>query len=303
MKGKDKMNEKDLTLKGCMAGRIIALLPPSARREISTLAVSRRGFYTALSEIRIRIGKQSVLTVGTETVKLRASVDTEGFMRIFNALTEDALYAHRGTLREGYVPLAEGVRMGVCGDFSEGGELSRPTSLVFRFPTAECESAEQLYAAWEKSRSGMLIYSPVGVGKTSALRSLADLISRRTELNVVAVDERYEFLPERCPAADVLRGHTKAKGLEIAKRVLGADVILVDEIGNSEEARAVLSVGRGGASVIATAHAESESELGASESIRLLLDSGYFKLLAGLSITGERRTVKITKFEKEPLTV
>ena len=286
-----------------MAKRIISLLPPAVRREIGTLADSQRSFYSSLSEIRIRAGKQSVITVGNETVRLRASVGTEDFMRIFNTLTEDALYAHRATLKDGFVPLADGVRMGVCGDFSEGGELSRPTSLVFRFPTAECEVAELLYEAWEGSRSGMLIYSPAGGGKTSALRSLADLISRRTELNVVAVDERYEFLPEGCPAADVLRGHSKARGLEIAKRVLGADVILVDEIGNSEEARAVLSVGRGGAFVIATAHAESESELGASESSRILLDSGYFKLLAGLSVKDGARTVKITEFEKEPLNV
>lgn len=284
-------------------GRVLGILPSATRREIESIASARRDFYSSLSEIRIRLGKQSSISVSGQTQRLSVRVGKEEFSRLFDTVTDGALFSHRETLKEGYIPLGDGVRLGVCGDFSASGELYTPTTLVFRIPTSRCERAEELFCAWERNRSGMLIYSKRGGGKTSALRALTDLISSRTELKVVAVDERYEFLPEECPCADVLRGHDKAKGIEIAKRVLGADVILVDEIASAEETRAVLSVGRGGASVIATAHAESLEELLSSEAIRPLCDSGYFSDYAGLFTLEGGRVVKITVKSRKTLTV
>jgi stage III sporulation protein AA len=283
--------------------RILQILPTAIGREIKSIASVRRDFYTSLSEIRIRLGKQSSISVCDRAQRLSSRVESDEFSRLFDTLTDGALFSHRETLREGYIPLGDGVRLGVCGDFSASGELYTPTSLVFRIPTLRCERGEELYEAWNINRRGFLIYSSRGGGKTSALRTLADMISRRTELNVVAVDERYEFLTDECPCADVLRGHEKAKGIEIAKRVLGADVILVDEIGSAEEARAVLSVGRGGASVIATAHADSIEELLSSEAIRPLCDFAYFSHYAGLFTSEGERRVKITEHSVATLTV
>ena len=277
--------------------RIIEMLPPAVRREISSVAACRRDFSLDASEIRLRSEGECTITLGGETLRLSARVRREEFIKLFERVTEGAVFSHRSTLREGYIPLGDGVRLGVCGDFSESGELRSPTSFVFRIPCAPCEVSEELYSVWESSRAGMLIYSGAGGGKTSALRALTDIISRRTDLKVVAVDERYEFTDGECPAADILRGNDKPKGIEIAKRVLAAEVILVDEIGSLDESRALLSVGRGGAIIIATAHARTLSELCASSAHKPLIESGSFKHCVGLEVADGVRRINVAAID------
>ena len=239
MKGKEQMNNKQYSRAKERIDGIIETLPSALRREILSVAASRRDFYTALSEIRIRLEKESSVTVSGEMIRLVSEVGAADFAELFDTVTDGALYSHQRTLAEGYIPLADGVRLGVSGDFADGS-LRSPTSLVFRIPCSRCEVAESLYSAWERAPQGMMIFSGVGGGKTSALRALADLISTRTAKRVVAIDERYEFLPDECRCADVLQGYGKAKGVEIAKRVLGAQVILVDELGGADEAPSAL---------------------------------------------------------------
>ena len=278
---------------------IASLLPQSVRGELYSIAATRRDFYTALSEIRIRRDGHSSVVLAGRSSRLFSRVGSEDFSSIFDKVTEGSLYAYKETLKNGYLPLKYGVRLGVCGDFSSGG-LIAPTSFVFRLPSAACEVAEELYSVWQETRRGMLIYSVSGGGKTSALRALTSLISERLGVRCVVIDERYEFIPEECRCADILRGYSKAKGIEIAKRSLAAEVVIVDEIGSLEDAEAVLSVGRGGASVIATAHAGSMNELEHSRAHKLLLDAEYFSSAVGLVTCDGKRGIDVTKLDSEP---
>lgn len=273
---------------------VASVLPHSIRGELYSIAATRRDFYSSLSEIRIRRDGASSIVLSGRSSRLFSRVGGEDFYSIFEKVTEGALYAHKETLRNGYLPLKYGVRLGVCGDYSEGG-LIEPSSFVFRLPSSACEVAEQLYSVWRESMRGMLIYSVTGGGKTSALRALTSLISERTGLRCVVIDERYEFLTEECRCADILRGYSKAKGIEIAKRSLSAEVVIVDEIGSLEDAEAVLSVGRGGASVIATAHAGSMNELEHSRAHKLLLDADYFSSAVGLISEDGKRSIDLTR--------
>ena len=275
------------------AERIISLLPSATARELAALAISRRDFYETLSEIRIRCEGTSIITQNGECVALLSRVGRREFLELFDRVTDGAIYSHRETLREGYIPLGDGIRLGVCGDYSHG-ELQRPSALVFRMPSVRCECAETLYTEWANACDGMLIFSGAGGGKTSALRALGALIAQRQMLHTVAIDERYEFLPEDSSELELLRGYGKARGMEMAKRVLGADVVLVDEIGTLEESEAILSVGRGGCSVIATAHAGNYSELIRSRAIAPLIESEYFSVIAELRLDDGVRSVDIT---------
>ena len=105
----------------------------------------------------------------------------------------------------------------------------------------------------------------------------------------MVVDERCEF--DLCDyengTVDILRGIPKAKGIEIAKRTLSAEIILVDEIGSAEECEALLSVGAGGVPIIATAHSGDFGELCRSETIRPLIDRGYFSSYVKLYRSGK----------------
>ena len=54
---------------------------------------------------------------------------------------------------------------------------------------------------------------------------------------------------------DILSGYPKSRGIEIAVRSLGAQVIVCDELGDEEEAQAILRMRSGGVPLIASAHA------------------------------------------------
>ena len=130
----------------------------------------------------------------------------------------------------------------------------------------------------------MLIYSPPGGGKTSAIRDLAGRISREALLRVSVIDERRELLAEDLSDApiDILSGYRKAEGIEIAMRTLSPEVMIIDEIADEAEAMALLSVGRGGIPIIATAHAEDIKEALERRAVRVLYDGGYLDLFIRL---------------------
>ena len=103
-------------------------------------------------------------------------------------------------------------------------------------------------------------------------------------MRVVAVDERRELYQGIYADAfvDILSGYKKAKGIEIAVRTLNAEVVMVDEIGSAEEAKAISAVGDGGALIIATVHSPSEVCLMRKPGVRELISEGRFGILAGL---------------------
>lgn len=278
---------------------VISILPPSVRRELLRIGEGRSDFPEGLSEIRIRCGVGSAAVLSGENLRLLSRVGKNEFNSIFDRVVGGSLYTHATSLKEGFVTLEDGVRVGICGDFiSESGILRGVSALVFRLPFSRCEFAEDIFREWDACCGGMLIYSLPGGGKTSALRALAPMIAKRLAKRVVVIDERYEFLSSECDEFDVIRGYGKAKGIEIAKRTLSAEIILVDEIGSREETEALLSVGRGGIPVIATAHADSFAELCRQRGLAPLIEKEYFERFVHLYSDRGSRKIEIHKAEE-----
>ena len=280
--------------------RILGKLPPKMRLELDNIMKRRGGVMP--SEIRLRIGRcSSVLFLG-ERVNLLSSLNSEDIARMVDVLTEGAFYAHQSTLLSGYMTIDGGVRVGISARASYNGEelvgISEVSSLVFRIPSQKCEVGEELYRAFCNTVSGMLIYSPPGIGKTSALRELVRIIgSGKDGENVVVVDERLEFIPEdyEKSSVDILRGYKKTDGMEIALRTLSPDVIAVDEIGSLREAELMRAFTSGGVRIIATAHADSLSGLFLRRNIEPFISSGVFDTFVGLSSLGGKRRIFVTK--------
>ena len=84
-----------------------------------------------------------------------------------------------------------------------------------------------------------------GVGKTTLLRSVAKkLSSGESPMRTVVIDTRGELSfsndsEDLC--LDVLSGYPRRDGVDIATRCLNAEVIICDEIGDYEEAMALLA--------------------------------------------------------------
>ena len=177
---------------------VLSYLPVSISDEIRRILKGRRDGTGALCEIRIRAEGRSSLAFGCESVPLYYTVKRSEAEHIVSALCEGALYACRESLTNGYLTIAGGIRVGVCGYARyEGGSLvgvSDMRSFVFRLPAEKCEVEKEIYEAFCLSRRGMLIYSPPGIGKTTALRSLAASVgSGYGARKVCVVDERCEF--------------------------------------------------------------------------------------------------------------
>ncbi len=269
--------------------RVIGKLPYDVRREILQIGASRKSFPSGLSEIRLRAGGRCSIIFTCESIPLLSGANESELEEVLMKVVDGSVYAYRDTLAEGYIPIDGGVRVGVCGraryDKGELVGIHGVSSLVFRLPFGECLFADKLAELFSgSSRSGLLIYAPPGGGKTTALRSLAKMLSSGAfAKRVCIIDERCEFFPEDylgCEV-DILRGYKRAEGIEIATRTLTPEIIVIDEIGASE-AEGLRSVIRCGIPVIATAHAMSIDELFKKPSLMPLIRDGVFDLFAGI---------------------
>lgn len=269
--------------------RVLNLLPRAMADEILRIALSRRGGTEDIREVRIRRGGVCSLFIGNENIRLYKGMNEEETEQLISRIIGGALYAHRDSIAAGYVSLEGGVRVGICGSAAyEGNKLvgiSDMRSLLFRIPSGRCDFADELYEIFLCGiGQGMLIYSPPGRGKTTALRSLAKSIgSGSRPSRVCVVDERCEFCSEDylgCEV-DILKGYKRREGVEIATRTLSPDLIMIDEIG-ADDADSLMSVVKCGIPLIATAHAGSIGELLKKPSLRGLFMAEVFSLAVGI---------------------
>jgi stage III sporulation protein AA len=279
-----KLKEKGL------AEGVISLMPQGIGDEIFRVALSRKCGTLGISEIMLRRDGRSSVVIGGECVGLSYRLTRDECERLFSRLVGGALYAHRDSIADGYISLDGGVRVGISGAAKYESDrlvgISDIRSLLFRIPTGRCDFADELYSVYKAGiGTGMLIYSPPGVGKTTALRALAHRIgSGRDALRVAVVDERCEFSEgdySGCEV-DILRGYKRREGVEIATRTLSPGLIMIDEIG-AEDADQLMTVVRCGIPMIATAHASSFEEVMAKPSLQRILSSSVFSVFVGLS--------------------
>ena len=276
--------------------RILDLLPyrlsDAVRREMRVCGVG-----TVCEEIRVRRGRMSSLTLsGGINLPLDVSLSGDEMEGTVDRLCGGSLYAHGDTIKKGYISLAGGIRAGVAGRAAvENGRIigvSDISGICIRLPhfvridpTPICDLLRELDFS-----SGVLVYSPPGVGKTTLLRSVASELSRGDNATrVCIVDSRGELefgLMARNICADILSGYPKAEGIEIALRTMNARVIVCDEIGSEDEVGAICSAALGGAALLASAHASDISGLMAKKNIKYLHDAGAFGAYVGISRQG-----------------
>jgi stage III sporulation protein AA len=83
--------------------------------------------------------------------------------------------------------------------------------------------------------------------------------------------------------SDVLDGCPKALGMMMLVRSMSPQLVVTDELGRAEDARAVEEVINTGASLLATAHGQNVRELIRRPSLAYLLGNNFFERLIVLS--------------------
>lgn len=274
-------------------------------------AILRTGM-TSIEEIRLHKGRILTVTSRQKTLGCDVIVSERELQEIFTRMCGGSLYAYEETIRQGYLPLDGGIRVGVCGSAAcENGKIigvHSITGLMIRIPHAVAVQTDTLLRTfWEdNAQRGMLIYAPPGVGKTTLLRAIASSVSSPLYgRHTVIVDSRGELnvdLNDSSLYLDIMSGYPRNIGIEIAVRTLGAQLIICDEIGSMTDAHATLGAANCGVPLIASAHAASVDELLERPAIALLHRAHVFGKYVGLS----RRAVggfdySITDWQDIPL--
>ena len=253
-----------------------------------------RGREDAIAEIRLRSDKATRLHL-TDGGEIAAEPVTQARLRqIALRLMDGSYYSRENDLREGYFTAHGGFRVGVCGKLApdRGGlpAMEAMSSLCIRIARERkgcaTEIARDILADGLKSA---LILSPPGFGKTTLIRDLARLVSDSGR-NVAIADERGEIAAcvQGTPTldvgarTDVMDGCPKAKAIPMLIRACAPELIVADEIGGAEDARALTDAARCGVRIAATAHAGSFREAAARENLSALIGSGLFSLICVL---------------------
>ena len=273
--------------------RVLEVLPSRVRDEITRLSGQRRGGTSDIREIALRVSGRCSVSYRDGVVPLCSVICRDEMDEITFRICDGAVYAFRDSIREGYVPFGDGVRVGVIGMARYGSTgiegVSSVGSLIFRIPHTSCDFEAELCEIYEQGiGSGMMIYSAPGVGKTSALRSLARYIGcGKNAARVAVIDERGEFMSEMYEGClvDILRGYKRRDGIDIATRTMAPDVIITDEL--SRDCRSALEYAAHlGVPIIATAHADSLDGLGKRKALSQLVSYGIFEVFVGIRRTG-----------------
>lgn len=247
-----------------------------------------------VQEIRLRRGRPVTVSLPTGDFYLcrdgltslcRQGVlmcDERTLEECFQHFCEDSVYAHEEELRQGYLSVCGGIRVGVAGTaVCQNGSVDTVrdvTALCIRLPRDHRGCASDLLPLLLKDGtvySSLLVGEPSS-GKTSLLRDLAKTLPTRG-IRVAVVDERGEIGGVTdLGDCDVLCGYPKAVGIMQAVRCLAPQVILFDELGTQEETAAVAACAHAGVSVIATLHGDTPDTVMWRGGVQQLAQKGVF---------------------------
>ena len=258
-------------------------------------------------EIRLHVNRYCTVSCKEKNIRTGFLASEEAIHQILLDMCQGSLYAYGQSINQGYVSLAGGIRVGVCGTATVENNrvigVRSVSGLIIRIPhriRVDASPILQLLQLRQKS-GGVLIYAPPGVGKTSLLRATAaQAASCAYNLRTVVVDSRSELkytLEDKTLTLDILDGYPKDAGIEIATRSMGAQLIVCDEIGCPEDARSILQNASCGIPLIASAHATTLAELLARPAFLELHRAKIFHTYVGLSREGTRYRYRFTAWE------
>lgn len=271
-----------------------ATILPSRLRKVA-LSLSD-GEKAQAEELRLRAGRPLAVLLPTGELPLEAEVEPEELETLCDIATEFSRYAAAETIREGFLPVRGGFRIGLCGTavMKDGmnTNLKNLSSAVIRIARERKGVAEHIAPRLFQGGGfiNTLILSSPGGGKTTLLRDLIRCLSEggadRPPQRISLIDERgevavvYRGAPQMDvgPRTDVLDACPKALGIPMVLRAMNPQIIAVDEITLREDLTAMSMAVGCGVGLLATIHAAGVPELLRKPLYRQLLENQVFRL-------------------------
>lgn len=307
---------------------ILSFLPENIRRfflNVSTISLKD------INEICLRVNRPVILRCSDEFYYLTSDGITTKLYRnnvyitnkneineAFLKMCEYSVHARFSEIQKGYLTLAGGHRVGVCGTaVIENGRISTVkniSSLNIRISHEITDCASKIMREFflKKSRPpGLLIAGPPMSGKTTVLRDLCRRLSENVidGCRVALIDERGEiagtYNGEACynvgVNVDILNEYPKAEGIQIAVRCFSPQFVLCDEVSTSAEAEAVLEGMHSGVEFILTAHAFDKFDLIKRPCIKTMLQACVFENIIILSERDGENTALFKQYKGSEL--
>lgn len=265
--------------------RISEILPYMPVNIAELLSKIGSGEWFDVEEVRLRCG--APLTVGiwgescfvtpaggiTNYESDAYTVSSEEVQTAFGRVCENSVYAHLEEIRQGFITIRGGHRVGICGkavcDGKEIKTFREISSLNFRIAHQLIGLADGIIDKiidGENVKSTLLI-APPQMGKTTLLRDIIRQVSDRGFKCGVADDRgelaaMYRGVPCNDIGAqtDVIDGAPKADAVELLLRTMSPKVIASDEIASETDVEALRVAAGTGVKIIATTHGSSVEE-------------------------------------------
>ena len=261
-----------------------------------------------LQEIRLRVNVPAAVLIDNR----EWFVDTEGRLvdmpthgaksrpeeleQILRHLCQYSVYAFADEIRQGFLTIQGGHRVGLSGQvILEGNDKVRNLKYIRYLNIRMAHeikgvSEPILPELYDKNGQvlNILLISPPGCGKTTMLRDMVRNLSDGTEygkgVNVSVVDERSEIAGSYLGVAqndvgirtDVLDGCPKREGMMMLIRAMAPQVLEVDELGSEEDIQALRMASGCGCKLIATVHGGSLEEIKYKKYMRNVIEDRLF---------------------------
>ncbi len=299
----DTYNKK--TIKRILDFEILPLLPLNIAELIKKVPINQ---LLNLEEIRLRPTKPLMLVMNNEDFMINYDgritreyskayqTTKDDIYKTFHFISQYSVYSFEEELRNGYITLSGGHRVGFSGRVLLENENIKTIKYISGF---NIRIAREVIGAADKVLPyiincgkvlNTLIISPPKAGKTTILRDIVRQLSSGIDelgikgFNIGLVDERseiaccYEGIPQNDVGirTDVLDGCPKAKGIMLLLRSMSPDIIATDEIGRNEDVIAIEEAINTGVAIITTAHGSDLDDIRRRPTIKKLINKGFF---------------------------
>lgn len=277
---------------------IIDILSPSVRAEATNYADDGK-----LQEIRLKVNKPLIFINNNREIKTRYITKLEDIKIIIQKISSYSIYAFEEEIRQGYITIQGGHRVGICGScVLEGNSLKtikHISSINIRIAreVKGCSQGILPFIIKDNRILNTIIISPPKCGKTTILRDLSREISNGSSRygldgkNVAIIDERseigacYRGVPQMDVGVrtDILDNCPKSQGIIMAIRSMAPQLIICDEIGTYKDMESIVAALNSGVNVITTIHGFNEEDLYNRPVFKEVLENKVFQRAVILS--------------------